>query len=73
MLLTFGALSLFLLAFVPSSVAVACLIIGGTLLGLGGPSVNQTLRNAFPLRIRISLFLLSVSLLGAAFAFHRHY
>jgi len=68
-LLTIGFFSM-LLSYTSFTTSLAMITFGALFLGFGGPSMTLLMRSAFPLRLRISLFLLSISILAAAFAIH---
>lgn len=68
-LLTIGLFSM-LLSYTAFTASLVMITFGALFLGFGGPSMTLLMRSAFPLRLRISLFLLSLTILGAAFAIH---
>jgi hypothetical protein len=65
-LLTIGLFSLFY-PLIHFTASLLLAILGSVLLGFGDASMNEILRKAFPLRLRISLFLFALALIGAAF------
>jgi len=66
-LLTVGFFSM-ILSYTPFTASLAMITFGALFLGTGGPSMTSLMRTAFPLRLRISLFLLSLTILAAALA-----
>ncbi len=70
--MTLGALAL-LFDSMPQAWAFAAVVLGASLLVYGAPGLNARARAAFPLSLRISLFIIAMLLLAGAFLIRRVY
>ena len=68
-LLTVGIFSI-VFSYTRIIVSLGMIAFGAGFLGAGGPSMTSFMRTAFPLRVRISLFILSLTILASAYAMH---